>query len=338
MTSGTIVSWGSLRIGGADYDVSGMQLFASGQAGKPSREYFNARRHLITPTYDGSGCTVHPDVVDMLTMHGISEWNGYRFWMAHTPYFQNITELENPSILASQDGVRWVTPAGLTNPIYPGGTVLYNSDTDLVYDPVTDELVLFFRIDGAAGRLRTMRSANGTTWTGPTELPGWVGVGETVSPAVVRMGDGSWAMWGIQSPERVVRKWTAPSPLGPWGASEVCTGMSPHSWHLDATRIGGKLYAVVDVGGQLSTSDPHDGIHLTSSVDDGLTWAWRAAPAIIPGYSWDSGKLYRATLQPHEDEVSMRVWYGGQMHDGPSATPATSWHVGLAQIPLDEWP
>src|SRR5699024_8293928 len=65
---------------------------------------------LDIPTYEGSGKAVHPSV------HAFRiPWNGYRFWMAFTPYPN--TQHENPSIVASGDGVNWVVPSGLTNPI-----------------------------------------------------------------------------------------------------------------------------------------------------------------------------------------------------------------------------
>lgn len=44
-------------------------------------------------------------------------WNGYRYWMAYTPYpYANGSE-ENPSICASNDMLYWETPEGLANPI-----------------------------------------------------------------------------------------------------------------------------------------------------------------------------------------------------------------------------
>ena len=45
----------------------------------------NASTPLTTPTYDGSGETVHPAVIDAIAATG-SIWNGHRYWMAVTPY------------------------------------------------------------------------------------------------------------------------------------------------------------------------------------------------------------------------------------------------------------
>src|SRR5439155_20610297 len=52
-----------------------------------------------TPTYDGTGQVVEPDVI-----HVPRGWNGYEYWMAVTPYPCGDESLENPSILVSHDG------------------------------------------------------------------------------------------------------------------------------------------------------------------------------------------------------------------------------------------
>lgn len=82
-------------------------------------------KFLDIPTYDGSNRATHPSGV-----HFRTPWNGYRRWMAFTPY-PNTTH-ENPSIVASNDGENWEVPSGLTNPIDPTPPDGYNSDTELV--------------------------------------------------------------------------------------------------------------------------------------------------------------------------------------------------------------
>src|SRR5262245_49955656 len=67
---------------------------------------------MNTPTYDGSGQSVHPDVVTFE-----SNWHGARFWFTMTPYAKSNQALENPSILRSYDGIRLDVPPGVTNPI-----------------------------------------------------------------------------------------------------------------------------------------------------------------------------------------------------------------------------
>ena len=51
----------------------------------------NADTYQITPTYDRSDQTVHPDIVYMP-----DGWNGYKYWMAMTPYANSNDQLEKP--------------------------------------------------------------------------------------------------------------------------------------------------------------------------------------------------------------------------------------------------
>ena len=51
----------------------------------------NAPAPLVTPTYDGSGQVVHPDVV-----HVPGGWNGYEYWMGMTPYPNGNNDLREP--------------------------------------------------------------------------------------------------------------------------------------------------------------------------------------------------------------------------------------------------
>src|SRR5690606_30875716 len=111
------------------------------------------------------GQTSNPSVVDFGT-----NWGGYRYWMAHTPYPNANNAHSDPNIVASANGTTWVVPAGLTNPIdnQPGSPGAYNTDTDLVY--VDGYLWLFWRtyVENATGteeRIFLSRSNNGTTWS-----------------------------------------------------------------------------------------------------------------------------------------------------------------------------
>lgn len=109
----------------------------------------NATSYVTTPSHDGTGQACHPCVIDFLTQHGINQWNGYRYWMVFTPYSNSNDATEDPNIIASNDGITWVVPVGITNPIDNElGTSVsgkFNNDTDMVYDPDRDCLVVYWR-------------------------------------------------------------------------------------------------------------------------------------------------------------------------------------------------
>lgn len=292
----------------------------------PTTAPYNVPQHLVTPTYDGSGNTVHPGVLDMRR-----RWHGYRYWMGHTPYPDSSYTYENPSILASNDGLTWVLPAGAPDPLYPPPMTRWNSDTDLSYDPVTDELVMVYRSDTFVPRVA--RSADGVVWPAAATVVTWTSMGEeAASPALVREDDGTWSMWAVGYPSRRLWCWRgAATPEGVWPAPTLCSGMPTTGWHLDVVRHGGQYLALIADG--METQEPM-GVYAASSRD-GIAWYRNPTPVLAPGSGgWDGLRLYRSTLAVHDDGLHMRVWYPGKAGSGP----ADSWHIGLTLIPLPEWP
>ena len=68
-------------------------------------------------------------------------WNGYKYWMAITPTFGPIantsapSSYENPHIFCSNNGIDWIEPIGISNPIdmpLSAPSSSYWSDTDLI--------------------------------------------------------------------------------------------------------------------------------------------------------------------------------------------------------------
>jgi hypothetical protein len=114
---------------------------------------------LSIPTYDGSGQCVHPSVVYVR-----NKLSGYKYWMAFTPYPGLNSDYENPSIVASNDGINWVVPAGLTNPVVPKPADRANADSTLIWDGTT--LHLYWIEIGGSTYKKT--STDGITWSAKT--------------------------------------------------------------------------------------------------------------------------------------------------------------------------
>lgn len=113
--------------------------------------------------------TTHPSILAFEE----KAWNGYRYWMAVSPYPQGDESQENPFIFASNDLQNWEEPEGLVNPIYPmpenyeKGKV-YNSDPDLIYNSDTDSLECWWRyVDDNLGIMIIYRkiSSDGVNWS-----------------------------------------------------------------------------------------------------------------------------------------------------------------------------
>ena len=222
------------------------------------------------PTPDGTGVAIHPSVIDF----GAVGWNGYRYWMAFTPYASADSSKENPCIVASQDGTTWVVPAGGTNPIEPWGGITgqYNSDTHLYFEGGT--LYCVFRAVEGSNMERTYykTSTDGITWSAKVKM--WEALNTAsrpLAPSVFRDPDsGTYIAYvvDIVPSTRLVRR-TAPALTGPWTSTDcVITGASALPWHADVHLVEGEYEALIqigdDKGGDLVAAVSTDGINFTA--------------------------------------------------------------------------
>lgn len=301
----------------------------------PAAAPYNPATYLATPTPDGSGAVVHPDVVDMRLHTASGRWRGFRFWLAITPYWNSNYGVENPNLRVSDNGIDWYAhPDDTIRDLYTGGIIVPAgqapslSDTDLVYDADTDSVVLVFREYAGYTPYRevifAVRSTDGTTWSTPTPIVDTVSSPSSrveLSPAMVRRGPGDWLLFTGNDGQ--LRRRTATDPVGAWSAPVPCTLTGPGSgvspWHHDIIHDAatGHLY------GLLNNNDLRPAV----SVDGGLTWT--VGPPFIASRSglWDA-QVYRGTIQP-KGASSMRVWY--------SANGSQNWRAGYTEVPRALW-
>lgn len=110
---------------------------------------------LTLPTPDGTGQATHPSVV-----HIPKGFFGFKFWMGMTPYTNSLTEQENPCILASNDGITWAVPPGITNPIEPSPEgVAFNRDIEVVWDSYANRLRFYWGNSLGEGWFRDLSSS-----------------------------------------------------------------------------------------------------------------------------------------------------------------------------------
>lgn len=278
----------------------------------PTSAPYNVDTPLVTPTYDGSGETVHLDVIDFRQEIG-GTWNGWRYWMVHTPYPGSDSSVENPSLLVSADAHTWQTPPGLTNPLYLP-TDFYNSDPDIVYDPATGELVLFYR---DYKTYKTARSGDGITWPAAASTIE-VGGATDLSPAFLRDSGGTWHRWHKNGYA------TSAASGGPYVTVANHTGLIT-PWHLNVAFAPG--------GGYHMLYHVNEGGHrfYAASSADGHSWVTNETPILAAGTApWSADALYRGAFTLHEAGDRYRVWYCGN--------GGNVWRVGYTEIPLTEWP
>ena len=299
--------------------------------------FANAGSHLTLPTYvDANNECTHPDVIDFGSG---TTWNSYRYWMAMTPYTNGDNQYENPSILASNDNSTWVVPGALTNPIDPdpGAPTIWNADTDIVYDPVGDQLICYWKEQDSGRELNVcmrivyMTSSDGETWSTRSEAITWTNI---VSPAVVRRSATDWQMFSIHGDSTVQTNkmqlrtstngttWAAPIDIN-WPFGEYVP------WHVDVIWSDDLSQYLAVVAAWPRGSDHESSRLLFSSSPDGTNWkTGRLEIMNLGGASdWDNFKFYRTSLQNTDNKI--KLWYSAQED---SATG--DWHIGYTELAI----
>jgi hypothetical protein len=300
----------------------------------------------VTPT---GGQTTHPSVVFVP-----GGWNGYQYWMAHTPYPSSNDDHEDPNICASHDGITWVVPVGLTNPIDDaGGTPEYNSDVDLILGP-DDALYLFWRFynsaaTGAEETLFMSRSTDGVTWsTKEAVYQTDQTVRRLVSPTFVYEDSGltMWAVDIVPSPNKMVQLRAEVSDIADltaadWSVPTDCTisymeaGKEP--WHVEVRRIGGRFVALL-TNCTTGASGTNGRIFMMVSAD-GITWTSTTSTGFIPAsYPGEHDALYRATFIPEvlDGVLGLRIWYSAWLTSGPTWNTYRTFARVTASVDSDE--
>ena len=282
---------------------------------------------LDIPTHDGHPSVGHPSVV--FVPQG---WNGYRYWMAFTPFPDD--EREHPSIVVSQDGIEWWVPDGAVNPVVSAEEVCrsgyrYNSDPELVLTP-DGLMLLYYRPFSGSGNeaIFCKCSRDGVAWSAArmvlsnraARYPAGL-----LSPAVEVGLDGGLVMWtvnGLNLGRRVVERRSSPDGLR-WSGPERCLvprGVDP--WHLDVVAAGGRYHMLV--------SDRTRLFYWTSV--DGRTWTGSRHKAVArSGTVHDARGHYRSSLVATQAwPPRWDVWITGQNGAGRNVF-SDEWRIGLVR-------
>lgn len=298
---------------------------------------YNTASHLEIPV-PGLANTeaVHPDVVDMG-----AAWNGYRYWLAFTPY-NGDTSTEEPCVVATNDIATdaWAVPAGFTNPIAadPGGADHY-ADTDLLYDPTSDRLYVFaIRDDGATFQdVRSWWTSGDGTWsTETTVLAG--AAGTYANPSILPI-PGGWRLYynvGNSGANQLRYRESTTAPDSGYGAETICTGLGfVHFQNLNVVRdTDGSIVAVCSDA--LSAGGEGGRLFFARSAD-GVAFELTGEPVLEPSAAgWDQSGIYRASVLVDTDGVvvvdagELDVWYSGFITGSPA-----QWGTAHIRVPRD---
>lgn len=304
-------AWG---IGVVSFDAAALGL---GTAAPDRLSALAPARHLVIPTYDGSGQATHPDVLRERD----------RLVMALTPYPYSDARLENPSIFVSTDGVQFSTPGAAVNPIAEAPPIDHNNDPDLHIDPVTGEYEVLYleALRPETQHLISLRSRDLVTWT-RTQAIDWnlaQGAPFVVSPAAL-VHDRATSMFDVRLTGDINAIDRYDSPDGrTWDQASAAPialdtgGMVP--WHLDAFAcptgyallINGYFHDIDAEGNDLGFTNQD--LYLATSPDL-VHWTLRAEPLLAhDDPELDLTSLYRSTGFVAGDRLV--IWYSHQYRE-----------------------
>ena len=283
----------------------------------------NPKEPLNIKTYSGGGNQpTHPSV-----KYFENGWNGYKYWMAYTPYPNNNNQEENPCIAYSNDGVNW-REDGINNPISTAPSNGYNSDVHLVL--VNNTLECWYReVVNNQEIIVRKTTTNGTDWSGREELYRTsVATGEDcVSPAVI-YEDNKYKIWFVY--KRQCLKYYESTDGKNWQFVrdiQINPVDSAYKvWHIDVikTDVGYEFVGCYQYNGAF---DKNNFIYYANSSDN----IKYSSPVRILGNGYhgnfDSLELYRPCLTKINDGTEhayYNLYYGAQ-------GKMRNWAIGLVQ-------
>ena len=203
----------------------------------------------------GDDQAFHPKVLNFN-----KPWNGYRYWMAYTPYPGADQRKENPHVCVSNDKIHWQPLEGkgkaiALDPLVPfeDPEKQYNSDTHLVYRKDINTLECYWRqVDNRTriDQILKRTTTDGIHWTdAKVVLVSDAKVDGILSPAIL-YEDGKYKMWTVNYRKKypvLYREskdgyhWSQPSKIQLRYPSDKL-----RSWHLDVihTKKGYEMLVV----------------------------------------------------------------------------------------------
>jgi hypothetical protein len=259
------------------------------------------------------------------------KWNGYRYWMAYTPYPGGNDDEEDPNLAVSNDGVTWVKAPGVTQPLdNASGTPMYNSDPDLVMGPDATMYLFWRHYDdtavGAEEKAYVRTSTDGVNWAAKKLV--WTFNQATLRPLSPSylFESNKWIVYFVDNsaPSAPIVKRAVSlgvDPTAGWNAPTTCTvsnvpsGKSP--WHIEIARLGGQyvgLLACTDTAGSGA-----NGIIMLITSELGTNWIGGGESVIPMVQSGEHDQLYRASFFPEVKDgvLGLRVYYAAWVNNPP---------------------
>ena len=282
----------------------------------------NSIRALVIPTYDGSNIATHPSI-----QYFQESWNGYKYWMAFTPYPNSNSATENPSVCASNDGINWLIPTGLLNPLAPKPEIGHNCDAEIFYNAASNELWLYYleSDDTSGGWVKVIKSSDGISWSEPSVVvTDFRAKYSSLSPTVDYITDKNiYYMWTVNTADdgcsnqsnNVERRestdgitWSEPVEIVNFPQT------NGQIWHLFVRFISSKNeYWAFYISYPNGSSCGDTLLYFSKSID-GTNWTSYPKPILDRGEisMWDEFQIYRSCFIYNDETDNLQVWYSAQ--------------------------
>lgn len=318
----------------------------------------NATSPLSIPFYANPAKPTNNSVVHPSMLYFENGWNGYQYWAAINPYPGTNSGYENPCIFCSHDGINWVQPAGIVNPIDTpqtptsvGTTGGSFSDVHLFRDADGVTVHLLNRQYAAIGNdvhIYKYQSTDGVNWTNKMLLlysSDYSTVEDWLSPCVI-YDNGIYKMFSVDDANQKstgvygqLKIYTAPKPEGPWskmGIMNVPVPSGRETWHLEVRNLGGLYVCVFNsflAGGTTLTGGQ---LHIAKSYDM-QNWTTYSYPLLGNAGSWEVKGFYKSSflLGRSEKGFKLKLWYGAMI----TATDGgiEDWRIGFTDVLLEDY-
>jgi hypothetical protein len=217
---------------------------------------------------------VHPSVVDCG-----AAWNGYRYWLAITPFTNRDALVENPSVFCSNDAETWIVPPGATNPVVPVPGTNYNADPFLFFE--NNKLYLGWVHQGATKNIYLIESTDGVTWSEKVAIHTILAEYAAII-SLIKVG-ATYYMYNLSAANTIQRR-SSNTIYGPYLNPESVIFEPAALWnHFNVNYHNGKYYIAAATGGTSSTGEY---IYMGVS-SDGLTFVKDNYPLIHQTESWE---------------------------------------------------
>lgn len=260
----------------------------------------------------GDNQAYHPKVLNFK-----EKWNGYKYWIAYSPYPYANSKYENPHIRVSNDLINWEELSPNINPLdevkNTENGIRYNSDPHLVYNSDTNELECWWRyVDSKEYIIKIYRrkTKDGINWTLKEEIftskrdkVDWI------SPAII-YEDGIYKIWYVYNTKvnyiesEDLKEFTEPRVINIDYEDGVKT------WHIDVIHTK-KGYEMITVAFSDWRHRSVMNLYYTYSLDN---IKYENAKVILKPTTgtnyWDNSGLYRSSMIYENDKYY--VFYSGQ--------------------------